>query len=512
MLRRRGSITGLDISQRWLRVVEVRATPQGIFLERMGVHATPAGAVMRGYVVDPQAVGAAARTLYESHGIKTRSVVMGVPASHLASRISQVPAVSPREMYVLAQGEVEHFRLLPQGEGTFDYVRLRGAGDPNGDEAETTSILLMAMEEQLVNTYIQVAKAADLQLLALEPTSIASLRALYPALLRQVTTALVAVDDNSTTLSIVQNGTLCYYRVLEGGVLRLGEVPGQVEELALELQRSLDFYHREMHTGELVSHIQLALDTTQFRDLERFLSEQLGMPVETRHPFAHVPYNTARIAADFLEEVGPSFTTAFGLALHDVDDALILQPAAGDGATVVRPEQVREIPRIDLSTREREKVMLRLSHRGLLISVGISILIALFLNFAAGVANSFTAQRQSELTKVEAELTQVTQRIKQQQTLVDQMTAAMGKAREYGPPYAQTLIRLSAAMPSGTWITSLSRGADGHTRIVGKAVSPFVIANTLRQLGKANLPGTPRLISMSREGDLFAFDIQVQPR
>jgi Tfp pilus assembly PilM family ATPase/Tfp pilus assembly protein PilN len=512
-LRSRASVTGLDISQNWLRVVELRETPNGIFLERVGVHATPQGAVMRGYIVDAPAVGAAVRTLYESHNIRSRSVVVGVPASQITARISRVPSVSPQEMRLLAQGEVEHFRLLPQGEGTFDFVTLGGesAGRDGGEEG-AASILLIAMEEQIVNTYAQVVQAADLQLVALEPRSIACIRALYPHLLAQPTTALVTVGDNSTTLSILQNGALCYYRVLEGGVLRLGEMAGQVDELVLELQRSLDFYHREMRVGEPVSSMQLTLDTTQFGGLDQYLSAQLGMPVETHHPFDRIRSDPARLAPDFLEEVGQSFTTAFGLALHQVDDELLFRDLPSHVTAVVDVAELPDIPRIDLSTREKEKRALTVSHRALLVSLGISLFVALFLNFAAMVFNSYATQRQDALDKVEAELVRVNQQIQQQQALLDQVTAAMGKAREKGPPYAQVLLELASAMPPNAWITSFGKEPDGSLRIEGKALSPFIVATTMRRIGRSGLAHVPKLISMRREtekGEMFHFEMRV---
>ncbi len=511
------TVTGLEITQHWLRVVELRLTSQGIFIERMGAHATPPDAVVRGYVVDAAAVGAAVRTLYELHDIKTRSAVVGIPASQAASRISRVPAVPPQQMRMLAQGELEHFRLLPQGEGTFDFVTLDdAAGVSNGGEEATTSILLMAMEEQAVSTYAQVVRAADLQLIALEPTSIASVRALYPYLLAQPATAFVVVGDESTVLSVVQNGALCYYRVLEGGVLRLGEVSGQVDDLVFELRRSLEFYHREMHPPERVSRIQLVLDTSQSKDLDRHLSDRLGMPVELRHPFAHVHFDPARFATDFVEEVGLSFTSAFGLALHDVDDATILRHLSGDGAAVAIPHPLPAIPRIDLSTREREKQLLRTSQGGLLVSLSVSALVALAFYLLSLWLNARPAQMQDTVRLVEADLTRVSQQIQQHKALVEQAEAATRKASEKGPAYSRILWQLSSAMPANVWMTSLGTETDGSLKVEGRATSTLLIASAMRRLSQLNLsPKPPQLVSIRREqvGEekrtVFAFEIRL---
>jgi Tfp pilus assembly PilM family ATPase/Tfp pilus assembly protein PilN len=514
MLRDSLSVTGLEISQQHLRVVELRETAEGIVLERVGAIATPPGAVAGGYIVDAAAISTAVRTLYESHGIKSRLVIIGAPASQVASRISRVPTVAPPEMRSLAQGEVEHYRLLPPGGETFDFVVMSSEGNGDGSSERTTDVLLMAIDERIADTYAQVVKSADLLLLSLEPTPIACLRALYPYLLRQPTTALVAVGDHSTALSIVRNGALSYYRTLEAGTLRLGESPSQVEELVQELRRSLEFYHRERRPEETVSLIQLVIDATQFRNFDHYLSAELGIPVEVRHPFAGIRCDPSRFAADFLLEVGPSFTTAFGLALREMDDAFVLKLAADEGAAVGL-EQLPELPRIDLSTREREKRTQRAQRQRLFLSAGISILLVLVCALASTVINAQTAVQRRALAQVEEQLNKVNQEIVQQQAVLDQVFTAMTKARAKGTSPSRLLLQLSSAMPPNVWLTAFSTEPDGNLKVEGRAMSPFLVAATLRRLSQSNRTLAPKLVSMRGEkmgaGNVFIFEIRLQP-
>jgi len=508
------SVTGLEISQQHLRVVELRETAEGVVLERVGAVATPPGAVIGGSIVDAAAVSAAVRTLYESHGIKSRLVIVGAPASQVASRISRVPTVEPAEMRSLARGEVEYYRLLPPGGETFDFVEMSSESTREGNGERATDILLMAIDERIADTYAQVVKSANLLLLALEPTPIACLRALYPYLLRQPTTALVAVGDHSTALGIVRNGALSYYRTLEAGTLRLGESPSQVEELVQELRRSLEFYHRERRPEETVSLIQLVIDATQFRNFDHYLSAELGIPVEVRHPFAYIRYDPARFAADFLAEVGPSFTAALGLALREMDDALILKLAADEGAALGL-EQLPELPRIDLSTRAPSRERQRAQRQKLFLSAGISLLLVLGCALAATVINAQAAAQHRALAQVEEQLNKVNQEIAQQQAVLGQVVTAITKARAKGTSPSRLLLQLSSAMPPGVWLTAFSTEPDGSLRMEGRAMSPSLVATTLRRLGQSHRTLAPKLVSMRGEkvgaGNVFIFEIRLQP-
>ena len=86
-----------------------------------------------------------------------------------------------------------------------------------------------------------------------------------------------------------------------------------LSELATELRRSLDYY-RSRAAGKNVDRVILCGGTASLPGLDRFLDQELQVPVQVASPFAGLSVTTKSFDPRYLQTIAPLFTVAVGLA------------------------------------------------------------------------------------------------------------------------------------------------------------------------------------------------------
>jgi type IV pilus assembly protein PilM len=86
-------------------------------------------------------------------------------------------------------------------------------------------------------------------------------------------------------------------------------------DLVTELRRSLDYFRG--NSGHGVERMILCGGTARLRGLDRFLSEQLGIPVSIGDPLRSVNI-TAKVDPKYAQEVSPLFSVSLGLAVREM--------------------------------------------------------------------------------------------------------------------------------------------------------------------------------------------------
>src|SRR5438034_397922 len=89
-------------------------------------------------------------------------------------------------------------------------VEMRGSGSQ-------PHVLLRAVEDRIAQGYRLVTEKAGLQMLALEPITLALFRAAYPVLEAEPAALCLSVTPQRSELSILDHGQIRLYRRLEMG-------------------------------------------------------------------------------------------------------------------------------------------------------------------------------------------------------------------------------------------------------------------------------------------------------
>jgi type IV pilus assembly protein PilM len=86
-------------------------------------------------------------------------------------------------------------------------------------------------------------------------------------------------------------------------------------DLVTELRRSLDYFRS--NSGHGVERMILCGGTARLKNLDRFLSEQLGVPVTIGDPMRGVNLG-AKLDPQYVQEVSPLFSVSLGLAVREM--------------------------------------------------------------------------------------------------------------------------------------------------------------------------------------------------
>jgi type IV pilus assembly protein PilM len=90
-----------------------------------------------------------------------------------------------------------------------------------------------------------------------------------------------------------------------------------MEALVEEIIHSFEYYSSQRE-GKPIKKVVLSGGISQLPNIDKFLSEELGLPVKIISPFAKIIYESRKFQPDYLARVGPMFTVALGFAFQEV--------------------------------------------------------------------------------------------------------------------------------------------------------------------------------------------------
>ncbi len=490
---------GVEISEDQIRVARLRRAAHGVMVQGLGAAPTPEGAMSGASVLDTKLLADGIRRALRTAGVSAGLASVGLPGRAAASRLLELPAMAKDEMKTVVAGEMEHYRMIPMDQGTFDFLPL---SEP-GEDARRVRVLVMAADKKTVDNYREALRLAGLQLFALEPTSLAAARAVFPALAHGGV-GFVTVGARSTELSVFCDGALRYSRQIDVGTLDIvGHAPegvlnaaeatptlaapiagiptlersgGDLQTLLFELQRSLDFYHREAPDAARVGRLLLAVDGTKVQGLDGHLQTGLELPVTVCDPFADLDHGAIPV-----DPVGAAaFAPALGLARR----ALGTTP---------------EAPLVDLSFTGRGSRLAKSAPRWMTWATGLSLVLVLgaivaFLQVSANLRN-----REEDLRKAKAELSRVSAEEQERTRAAQRVQEAQAIVQLRGLPWSDILFHVSSSMPEGVWLTSVQVQSGGTLALEGRALSPNSVAVLMEALVQSPLFRNPQLASMSKD-------------
>lgn len=206
------AVVGLDIGSDSIKIAEARFSKGEITITGLGVARTPEGAVENEVILDPQALGAAIKTLAAESGIKTKRCVSSVGGqSQVVIRVIEVPKMSQQELSETMKWEIERHVPFAQNEVVKDFQPLeRPSADP---DAQNMEVLLAVAQQDLIDNHVAALFAAGLQPMAIDIEPLAASRSLIEASVNGVkdeTVAIVNIGSNCTDFGVFENGLLTF--------------------------------------------------------------------------------------------------------------------------------------------------------------------------------------------------------------------------------------------------------------------------------------------------------------
>lgn len=336
----------IDIGTYSAKIVELTYREEKAFLKTYGE--LPSSSYLKGggtgvgflRYLDTDLVTLIKNALAEA-GVGSRNAAISIPTATSFITTISLPLLSRKEIEQAVPYEARKYIPIPVSEVVLDWEIL-----PSEAEEKKTDVLLVAVPKEIIEKFKRVGELSGLTLRTLEVETFSELRSLIDR--DPAPTAIINLGHQSTTLACADQGKLRasnhfthgsfdLTRALESGLgitrdraeatkreLGLSE---RVEEreivsvitpildiLFTEIERTLSLYNRRARRK--VQKIILTGGGSNLKGIVDYVSTKFGLEVSKGNPFSRIV--TPPPLQPVLRELGPSFSTAVGLALHEM--------------------------------------------------------------------------------------------------------------------------------------------------------------------------------------------------
>ncbi len=357
----RSKVIGLDLGDHFIKAVELVKKGKKLLVSEVAYFPVPKGAIANGILVNPEVFERAIKQLFDAYTFQGKNVVMGIPGEQSMIKIIQVPAnVSNKKkvLFEFIKDDIQSELSTPVEKLYFDFQVL---GRKMSEKGEVYDVIFAAAKKENVDPYLNVFKSLGINVIAADAELLADARTLYlmsePEGEEDLTYVLLNISSKTTTISFFENGSLTYTRFIDTGasifVKRVSEfkgisereaeyllnqknildeeenqqlrniIAGAMKNLIREIHRVIAYYRSNISTsGEKYSGI-MSGGGALLKGFDNILSEELGFPITKNRILSYLePLDPERIQEEFLQEISPLVSTAFGLALWEYVDIL----------------------------------------------------------------------------------------------------------------------------------------------------------------------------------------------
>lgn len=343
------SFLGIDIGSSSMKAVQLGDDNGRPRLMTYGYIELPTDIAKNEAVVSQSVVVNALKTLIRDARVTTTRVVAALPSVTVFSSIISLPLMTKKELNSAVRWEAKKFVPMPIDELVLDWKLLRDShASAAGDKTpKNLRVLITAAPKTLVKRYIDIFKAAGLQLENLETEALALERSLVgtdPSAVMVVdigssaTDIAVLVDGiplinrsidvggETITKSVAQSLSVDRDRAeqfkrdfgLSSGQQGTSQVPKTIEFILSSIINEIRFVlnlYRSQGTGP-IDKIILAGGSAFLLNLPAFLEKTLSFKTFIGDPWARVIYPVE--LQPVLQELGPRFAVAIGLAMREI--------------------------------------------------------------------------------------------------------------------------------------------------------------------------------------------------
>lgn len=358
---------GIDLGGGGIKVVELLSEKGRARLYTYGFTERMPGTEPLNFVDSPKETGELLKSIFQKSRVMARRAVAGLPIASVFSSVITVPRGTDKELQESITYQARKLIPVPLEEMVLDFRPIVQQVGPSpvsapalpadaaakpADVSKTVQVLITGASKAMVQKYVSTFKSAGLELESLETEAFGLIRSLVGK--DRATTMLVDIGAVRTNIIIVENGIPYVTRSLDMGGAAFTQVmakalsidsvqaehmkcdiksvqtlyPGEglpkifenaVAPLLTELRYSMNLYagQGDLHAGTQVEKVILTGGTSALPALAPHFARELGIKTYVGDPWARVGY--AEDLRPALEEIGPRFSVAVGLAMRDIE-------------------------------------------------------------------------------------------------------------------------------------------------------------------------------------------------
>jgi len=347
---------GLDISDKFLRIIKLAKKGDNLMLKSFGKTKIPTGIVKEGEIKEPQKLAIIIKqAIKEINGekIKTKYVTLSLPEEKSFLDVLKVPILGEEEIERTIKFEIENYIPLEIEEVYFDFQKIK----TKDKQKKYQEVLIAAAPKKIVNPYLETLEEAGLRPLALEIECLSTVRALVkknvgidPLLIIDIGeektsfiifsegslrfTSTIPISSETLTVAISKNlkikldkaellkskeGLIGKKEVFEAMIPCLTDLIEQIKNcLAYYLSRSVKT--KKSKFSKKLEKILICGSGANLKGLVNFLSSSLKIEVEIGNPWINILEEKIKEVPKLPFKKSLGYTTALGLALKEYYD------------------------------------------------------------------------------------------------------------------------------------------------------------------------------------------------
>lgn len=492
---------GLDIGSSAVRAAEVVIDGKHSELKRFAQVGLEPGAVVEGEVRDPAAVSAALKRLWSEGGFSRKEVVVGISSQRAMVRLLEMPKIDEKQLRSALRYEIGELLPIPLEQAVFDFTTL-GPGHPSGDGGETTRVLVLVAQKDIVWDEITVAKRAGLAVRAVDASALALLRAVPPPSGGgEGLDAVVSLGAHLVVVAVRENGTPRFVRTATvateattepaaraGSGSRLvpnqGRLPdgrpgnARPDPVVEEVRSSIEYFLSHAQ-GTRLEQVQLTGGGVLNGGLGERLASTLGIPVVPASFAVRCDHATLGFNELQFHDASQRWATAVGLALWGTDSA--------HAPSLLPPE---------IAQKDQQRRIIALGAAGLVVVAGGLGLLSLSKTHDTASVNKQVAAEQQQASDLTAQINSLNYVVQVQSKVVAQRELVV-EALTNDINWVALNARIQKAVPGGTQITSIGYSSVPPTTAAAPGTPPgqvFVGTVTISAQTSAGLSSVAQFV------------------
>lgn len=280
------------------------------------------------------------RAILDEAGIESKSAVISIPDYSTFFTNFNLPSMNEDEVPEAVKFEAPVHIPLPLSKVSLDWQIINGNGKRGKDEQ--IKILAVAVPNEIINKYKDIASAAGLKLESLEAEVFGLIRS---SVKDDEVVSLVDIGRESTNFSIVEEKTLKISHSfdaggeemtknimkemdvdhheaekikIENGILKEGETKNNilpvVDKILKEIKDGRDSFFKS--TGVKTRKMILSGGAALLPGMKEYFAEKTGMKVEIADPFTDLVYPDELKLK--LKKMAPFYAVSVGMALGGI--------------------------------------------------------------------------------------------------------------------------------------------------------------------------------------------------
>jgi len=258
-----GEFFALDIGTTAVRVAQLKQSGDAWNLVKYGAAPVDIKVASSDAPEDQKRLGDVITNLITQTGIAERNVVVGIPSSKMFATVVDLPDLPQQELASTIKYQAEQFIPMSIDEAKIDWAVLgKSLRDPQKNE-----VLLASVANKFSEARLELVESVGLNVIALEPDSLALVRALVPPN-NQDAMMIIDFGDFSTDLIAVLGGSPRLIRSIPVGLQTL--IKAATQNLNIDVNQANQFIMKfGLHPDRLEGQILKSLDAT----LDQFVVE-----------------------------------------------------------------------------------------------------------------------------------------------------------------------------------------------------------------------------------------------